>query len=149
MIVGFYEAFHDDKNVYFFMEYLNGVEMFEAIREIGILTKKIATYYFGSILLAIESLHEKNIIYRDIKPENSIITYKGKVILIDLGTCKRLSPDNSFRTATIIGTPHYMAPEVMSGKGYSFEVDFWSMGILLYEFVCGKLPFAESCDKPY
>ena len=149
MIVGFYEAFHDDKNVYFFMEYLNGVEMFEAIREIGILTKKIATYYFGSILLAIESLHEKNIIYRDIKPENSIITYKGKVILIDLGTCKRLSPDNGFRTATIIGTPHYMAPEVMSGKGYSFEVDFWSMGILLYEFVCGKLPFAESCDKPY
>ena len=53
-------------------------------------------------------------------------------MLIDLGTCKKLSDDNSFRTSTVIGTPHYMAPEVMAGKGYSFEIDYWSMGILLY-----------------
>jgi cGMP-dependent protein kinase len=102
------------------LEYIDGVEMFEAIREIGILNKATNRYYLGSIILAVEHLHSKNIIYRDIKPENSIVNYQGKVFLIDLGTAKVLSSDNGYRTSTIIGTPHYMAPEVMQGKGYSF-----------------------------
>lgn len=94
--------------------------MFDAIRDIGILNKVIARFYFGSLILAVEHLHSKNIIYRDLKPENSIVNLQGKVYLIDMGTAKVLKSSNSYKTDTIIGTPHYMAPEVMQGKGYSF-----------------------------
>lgn len=69
-------------------------------------------YYFGCILISIEYLHSNNIVYRDIKPENSVVDCKGKVFLIDMGTAKELTPDNFFKTFTIIGTPHYMAPEI-------------------------------------
>lgn len=91
----------------------------------------------------------KNIIYRDLKPENVMVENDGYLKLIDMGTAKQLTQDKGFRTFTIIGTPHYMAPEVMKGKGYSFAVDIWSIGILLYEFMCGQLPFAENAEDPY
>ena len=53
------------------------------------------------------------------------------------------------RTYTVVGTPHYMAPEVLTGKGYSISVDYWSMGAMLYEFICGKLPFGDDLEDPY
>ena len=66
--------------------------------------------------------------------------------LIDLGTAKPLEKKNGFRTHTIIGTPHYMAPEIIQGKGYSFNVDLWSVGICMFEFLCGGVPYAEDAD---
>ena len=89
-------------------------------------------YYFGCIMLSIEYLHSNSIVYRDIKPQNSVVDSKGKVYLIDLGTAKELTDNQFFKTFTIIGTPTYMAPEIFTGKGYSFEVDIWSLGCLLY-----------------
>lgn len=68
--------------------------------------------------------------------------------LIDLGTAKNLKSKNG-RTYTIIGTPHYMAPEILTGKGYTYSVDLWSIGICLYEFMCGNVPYAEDADDPY
>lgn len=143
MIVGYYKAYQDRTNIYFLLEYIYGIEMFDAIREINILNKAITRFYFGSLVLAVEYLHSKNIIYRDLKPENSIVNYQGKVYLIDMGTAKILKSDNGYRTDTIIGTPHYMAPEVMQGKGYTFEADYWSFGSLLYELIFGSLPFID------
>lgn len=67
-----------------------------------------------------------------------------------MGTAKELTAETFFKTFTIIGTPHYMAPEVFEGNGYSFEVDLWSLGCLLYEFLCYGLPFGESASgDPY
>jgi len=94
-----------------------------------------------------EYLHLNNIIYRDIKPENIMIDEKGFMKLIDLGTAKHLKNKNG-RTYTIIGTPHYMAPEILTGKGYTYSVDLWSIGICLYEFMCGNVPYAEDAEDP-
>lgn len=70
--------------------------------------------------------------------------------MIDMGTAKILTQQRGPpRTFTIIGTPHYMAPEIITGKGYSFNVDLWSVGICLFEFVCGYVPFAEDAEDPY
>ena len=70
----------------------------------------------------------------------------GYLKLIDLGTCKKLN--GTEKTFTMIGTPNYMAPETLSGKGYSFPVDLWSLGIVLYEFIAGFVPFGEDAEDP-
>lgn len=80
-----------------------------------------------------------------------MVDNNGYLKLIDLGTSKLLKGKNSIgnRTFTIIGTPHYMAPEIICGKGYNFLIDLWSVGICLYEFMCGTVPFGEDQEDPY
>lgn len=70
----------------------------------------MAAFYIGCLILAVEYLHSKNIVYRDLKPENAVVDKKGYLIMIDMGTAKFLNEQNGYRTFTIIGTPHYMAP---------------------------------------
>lgn len=108
-------------------------------------------FYIGSIILALEQLHLRNTVYRDLKPENIMIDHKGQLMLIDMGTAKILNNAKKglARTYTILGTPHYMAPEILKGKGYDFAVDIWSLGICMYEFMCGLVPFGEECEDPY
>ena len=79
-----------------------------------------------------------------------MVDQNGIMYLIDLGTCKILDTGKSLcRTWTIIGTPHYMAPEIIQGKGYSFFADYWGIGIVLFEFICGYLPYGENAGDPY
>jgi cGMP-dependent protein kinase len=92
-----------------------------------------------------EHLHERDIIYRDLKPENVMIDEEGYPKLIDFGIAKIVQG----RTYTVVGTPHYMAPEVIVGKGYSLAADYWSIGIMIYEFACGGVPFGEEEEDPY
>lgn len=82
--------------------------------------------------MMIEHLHSCKIAYRDLKPENIMLNNDGYLKLIDLGTAKKLTIEQRFKTNTIIGTPHYMAPEIVLGKGYSFAVDWWSLGVIMY-----------------
>lgn len=144
----FYRTFKDNRNIYFILQYIRGMELFDVIRVIGLCGTKDALFFTGSIILALEYLHHNNIIYRDLKPENIMIDQSGRLILIDLGTGKKLVK-KPLKTFTIIGTPHYMAPEVLKNKGYSFLADLWSLGVCLYEFMCGDLPFGEDLDDPY
>ena len=134
----------NDNYIFFINEYIEGKELWEVIRDIGLLNKEQTQFYGASILLAMNYLHKKKIIYRDLKPENVMVNTKGYIKIIDFGTVKEIED----RTSTIIGTSHYMAPEITKGEGYSFQVDIWSVGICMYEFFCGSLPFGEDYDDP-
>ena len=130
--------------IFFINEYIKGKELWDVIRDIGLLNKEQTQFYGASILIAINHLHKKKIIYRDIKPENVMVNTKGYIKIIDFGTVKEIED----RTSTVIGTSHYMAPEVTKGEGYSFQVDVWSVAVCMYEFFCGKLPFGEDYEDP-
>ena len=143
-IVKLVKTLKDEKYIYYLMDYLKGKELFSVIRDIGLLNKEQAQFYIASIILAVNYLHQKKIIFRDIKPENIMVLENGYIKLIDFGTAKELKD----KTNSIIGTPHYMAPEVILGDLYSFEIDYWSIGICLYEFCCGILPFGDNEEDP-
>jgi len=140
-IVQFIKTFQDKQNIYFLTEFLGGGDLFYAIREIGALTTLQSQFFSGSICLALEYLHGRGIMYRDLKPENVLLDFQGVAKLVDFGCCKQ-----ELRTTTLIGTPEYMAPEVISGKGYTCIVDWWSLGVMLHEFIVGPLPFGATTD---
>lgn len=145
-IIHLIKAFKDDKAIHFLTTFINGIEMFDMIRQVDLLENYDSKFYIGSIIMCLEYLHNKNIVYRDLKPENMMIDDKGYLHLIDLGTAKKLDKN---RTFTIIGTPHYMAPEIVVSKGYGTMVDLWSLGVCMFEFMCGFVPFGEDEDDPF
>lgn len=131
--------------IYFITEFVNGMDLFDVLRAMNLLNNKDCQFFIASLILILEYLHDRNIIYRDLKPENIMVDSQGYLKLIDFGTSKIVHT----RTYTVVGTPHYMAPEVIIGKGYSLPVDIWSVGICLYEFLCGGVPFGEEEGDPY
>lgn len=101
-----------------------------------------AKFYVGSVTLMFDFLHSAGIIYRDLKPENLLLDYEGFLKLTDFGFAKKVA----FKTYTLCGTPEYIAPEVLLNKGHGKGVDWWTLGILLYEIVSGQPPFLD--DEP-
>mmetsp|Transcript_37729 Transcript_37729/g.117624 ORF Transcript_37729/g.117624 Transcript_37729/m.117624 type:complete len:926 (-) Transcript_37729:116-2893(-) len=141
-------TFETAKSVYILTELITGGELHGAIRTIPtVLSRAHAQFYTGALVIILEELADRNIVYRDLKPENVMLDQQGYLKLIDFGIAKKLE-EGRLRTFTMIGTPHYMAPEVMRGHGYGTEVDLWSLGVMLFEFVCGYLPFADELDDP-
>jgi cGMP-dependent protein kinase len=140
-IMQFIKTFQDSRNIYFLTEFLGGGDMFYAIREIGNLTKEQTQFFSASIMLALEYLHARTIMYRDLKPENVLLDLKGNAKLVDVGCCKR-----ALRTNTLVGTPEYFAPEVILGKGYTCAIDWWALGVMMHEFIVGPLPFGRNVD---
>ena len=120
LILKLVKTFKDPKRIYFLTEYVMGSDMFDVLRELNIVSDMDAKFYTACLILILEYVHDRDIIYRDLKPENVMVDEEGYPKLIDFGISKILNG----RTYTIVGTPHYMAPEVIVGKGYSLSADY-------------------------
>ena len=108
-----------------------------------VLTEYEFKFYISEVIVAIESLHKANVIYRDLKPENVLLSNKGHIKLADFGFSKRLNDIYNDRTYTICGSTGYTSPEILLGSGHSYKSDIWSLGIFICEVVGGFTPFAD------
>jgi cGMP-dependent protein kinase len=145
LIIKLIKTFKDDKRIYFLTEYVRGKDLFSILIDMGLLKDEDAKFYTSCLLLMLEYLHERDIVHRDLKPENVMVDEEGYLKLIDFGTAKVVEG----RTYSRLGTPYYMAPEVITGDGYNTPADIWSLGIMLYEFLCGNVPFGVEEEDPY
>jgi len=138
-IVKLYTTFKDNKYLYFLQEFIAGGELFDYIRTHGNLSAQVTQIYAAEIILALEYLHNLDIIYRDLKPENLLIDHFGHIKLTDFGFAKKIKEN----TKSMCGTPEYIAPEILSGHGHGKSADWWSLGILIYEMLVGVPPFVS------
>lgn len=127
----------DSGYLYVLMEYVGGGELFSLLRKVKTLPNFVAQFYAAQVLLAFEHLHARDIIYRDLKPENILLSPEGNVKLVDFGFAK-VVPDCTW---TVCGTPDYLAPEVIQNRGHGRAVDYYALGILIYEMLAGFPPF--------
>ena len=132
----------DERYLYLMLEYVPGGELFTYLRTVQNLKSEDARFYAAQVTLMFEYLHDRNIVYRDLKPENLLIDIKGNLKLTDFGFAKVIDK----RTYTLCGTPEYLAPEILLQKGHGKPVDWWCLGILIYEMIVGIDPFSD--DEP-
>ncbi|KAM9798404.1 cGMP-dependent protein kinase 2 [Neosynchiropus ocellatus] len=141
-IVRLHAAFKDTRYIYMVMEFCGGGEIWTKLKEVGRFDEPIAVFCTACVVEAYAYLHKKNIMYRDLKPENLMLDVRGYIKLVDFGFAKELVRGE--KTYSFVGTPEYMAPEIIKNQGHDFAVDFWSLGILIYELLAGSPPFSSS-----
>uniref|UniRef100_A0A060T3U1 Serine/threonine-protein kinase SCH9 n=1 Tax=Blastobotrys adeninivorans TaxID=409370 RepID=A0A060T3U1_BLAAD len=148
-IVGLKFSFQTPADLYLVTDYMSGGELFWHLQKEGRFKEDRAKFYIAELILALESLHDHDIVYRDLKPENVLLDANGHVALCDFGLSKANPTDG--KTNTFCGTTEYLAPEVLlDDKGYTKMVDFWSLGVLVFEMCCGWSPFyAEDNQQMY
>lgn len=129
----------NERYLYIILEYVQGGELFTYLRTVQSLKNEDAVFYAGQVVTMFEYLHSKGIIYRDLKPENLLIDSQGYLKLTDFGFAKVIEG----RTYTLCGTPEYLAPEILLQKGHGKPVDWWCLGILIYEMLVGIDPFSD------
>ncbi|XP_055904580.1 cGMP-dependent protein kinase 1 [Eupeodes corollae] len=138
-IVELYKTFRNDKYVYFLIEACLGGDVWTIMSKRKYFDERTARFIAGCVVEAFEYLHSRNIIYRDLKPENLMLTTDGYCKLVDFGFAKRIL--ECHKTNTFAGTPEYVAPEIILDRGHDKSVDYWALGILIFELLVGKSPF--------
>ncbi|XP_027122797.1 probable serine/threonine protein kinase IREH1 isoform X1 [Coffea arabica] len=176
-VVRFFYSFTCRENLYLVMEYLNGGDLYSLLRNLGCLDEDVARVYIAEVVLALEYLHSMRIVHRDLKPDNLLIAHDGHIKLTDFGLSKvglinstddlsgpavsgtsLMEEDDSHISASYsqdrrkkrsaVGTPDYLAPEILLGMGHGFTADWWSVGVILFELIVGIPPFnAEHPQK--
>jgi len=140
-IVGLNMAFQSKDKLYFVLDYCAGGELFFHLGKVGKFSEKRACFYAAEITLAINYVHDLDIVYRDLKPENVLLDSRGHVRLTDFGLSKEGISNSSSGANSFCGTPEYLAPEILNRHGHGRAVDWWSLGALLYEMLTGLPPF--------
>uniref|UniRef100_A0AAR2LRB4 Protein kinase C n=1 Tax=Pygocentrus nattereri TaxID=42514 RepID=A0AAR2LRB4_PYGNA len=135
-----YCTFQTKEHLFFVMEYLNGGDLMFHIQDKGRFDLYRATFYAAEIICGLQFLHSKGIIYRDLKLDNVMLDKDGHIKIADFGMCKENMVGEN-RATTFCGTPDYIAPEILLGQRYTFSVDWWSFGVLVYEMLIGQSPF--------
>uniref|UniRef100_A0A1B0AT87 cGMP-dependent protein kinase n=1 Tax=Glossina palpalis gambiensis TaxID=67801 RepID=A0A1B0AT87_9MUSC len=138
-VIELYKTFRDDKFVYFLMEACMGGDVWTIMSQRRYFDENTARFIAACVVEAFDFLHSHNIIYRDLKPENLMLTTDGYCKLVDFGFAKQL-PVNR-KTHTFAGTPEYVAPEIILDRGHDRSADYWALGILIFELLVGKTPF--------
>ena len=140
-------TFKNKENIFYLTEFINGKVLDKLIEKKRNSFRNYyeTQFYISFLFIILDYLNAQKICHRDLKPDNLMIDEKGYLKLIDFGTSIQLT--NNFSN-TITGTPHYIAPEVLLGKGYSFSCDYWSVGIITYELYYGVYPFGQNASEP-
>lgn len=136
-IVKYKNLIETDANIFLVMDYVKGGELFYYMKKYGRFPTEAVRFFTCEVIMALKFLHGKNIIYRDLKPENILVNSNGHTKLADFGFASRMN-ESMF---LLCGTPEYMAPEKLLGNGDTKETDYWSLGCLIYEMVCGAPPY--------
>lgn len=162
-IVKLFYSFHDNSKLYLLLQYIPGGELFFHLKEQGTLDEDTVAFYAAEISCALKFLHDKGIVYRDLKPENCLLNDKGHLVLTDFGLSKKSVTQNSANPSevtslnepsedlstlhSIIGTPEYCAPEILQGLPYNKNCDWYSLGCLIYDMLSGKPPYTGANHK--
>ncbi|KAG7195244.1 uncharacterized protein KQ657_003770 [Scheffersomyces spartinae] len=152
-IVKLFYAFQDNNKFYLILEYIPGGELFHhlasPLNKLGnVFQEDHAAFYAAEMALGLRYLHTLGIVYRDLKPENCLLNNAGHLVLTDFGLSKSIGNNaEDERCSSVIGTPEYMAPEVLKGEEYDFAVDWWSLGCVIYDMMVGKPPFTGRSHK--
>uniref|UniRef100_H3DBR3 Protein kinase C n=1 Tax=Tetraodon nigroviridis TaxID=99883 RepID=H3DBR3_TETNG len=146
-LVGLHSCFQTQSRLFLVIEYVKGGDLMFHMQRQRKLPEEHARFYAAEICIALNFLHEKGIIYRDLKLDNVLLDHDGHVKLTDYGMCKEgIQPGDT--TSTFCGTPNYIAPEILRGEDYGFSVDWWALGVLMFEMMAGRSPFDIVTDNP-
>ncbi|KAL9324420.1 hypothetical protein ACSQ67_009277 [Phaseolus vulgaris] len=170
-VVRFFYSFTCRDNLYLVMEYLNGGDLYSLLRNLGCLDEEVARVYIAEVVLALEYLHSLRVVHRDLKPDNLLIAHDGHIKLTDFGLSKVglinstddlsgpavngtslleedetdvLTSEDQWerrKKRSAVGTPDYLAPEILLGTGHAYTADWWSVGVILFELLVGIPPF--------